>query len=149
MKNIFLHLVIILIGNTSLLGQNQDFTRPQLSYQDSMYQHYMKKSKNNRTIGYIMLGTGAVLATWGGIVASENLFADENSGIFRFAIGSMAVIASIPILISAGNNKKQAKFFIRNETISHYKLPYLPEKIPAIGIRLDLGRKKQNQLLPK
>ena len=72
--------------------------------------YYLKKSKNQKTIGWILLGSGGGLIITGIIVQSSN---EKNHG-GSYAGGEIALVgivpavASIPFFISSSKNKRKA-----------------------------------------
>jgi hypothetical protein len=76
--------------------------------------YYLKKSKTQKTVGWILLGTGAGIAAYGFI--TRNSYTD-NAGPFGgqnytgalIAIGGGVISASsIPFFISSAKNKRKA-----------------------------------------
>lgn len=101
--------------------------------QDSMWQvytkkeHYLKKSKNQRTTGWILLGVGTTLAVIGVSTFSSSWDHGSNTEtdiLGWFIVGGVAMdLASIPFFISAGNNQRRAAEIV----IINQKM-YLPQK---------------------
>ncbi|SHM41238.1 hypothetical protein SAMN04488057_101370 [Cyclobacterium lianum] len=78
---------------------------------------YLEKSRRQKTAGYIMAGGGLAMVAAGSIMFSENfiLFGASNAeeratgmGVAMAVVGGIATIGSIPMLISAANNKRKA-----------------------------------------
>lgn len=86
---------------------------------------YLQKSKNQRTIGWVMLGGGVAMAVAGGTMFSNNfhLFSSANdseaqAGGILFLTGIGCSLGSIPLFISAANNaRKAASITVSNQQI--------------------------------
>jgi hypothetical protein len=140
--------IILLIAVLSFVVNtfSQDTIRQAFSKE-----YYLKKSKNQKTIAWVLLGTGTTLAIIG-LVAGTNEVAnsyypfltdEEASSIGTdgalLVIGAAIDVASIPFFISAGKNKRRAA----EVAISNQKM-YLPQKnsmairyAPGITIKID------------
>lgn len=76
--------------------------------------NYLQKSKNQKTVAWVLLGTGAVIdiigiATYpGGVLLSPSEKQREKTAIWLIAAGSATMLASIPFFVSAHKNKKKA-----------------------------------------
>lgn len=93
--------------------------------------YYLQKSNNQKRVGWILLGGGALLATVGGIGFSENfgIFTSNSTADgygFLFLTGIVSGLASIPVFISSGNNARRAA------TITFYVNPNLDTKPVSI-----------------
>ena len=75
--------------------------------------YYQKKSKNQQTIGWILLGAGVEL-TINGIVQKDSvdvLFAgnvNNNNDIAFYVLGGISMVSSIPFFIVSAKNKRKA-----------------------------------------
>jgi hypothetical protein len=117
---------------------------------------YLKKSKNKKKIGWILLGGGAVLAATAAIIPKGE-YEGREPCLYGFAcesyknddiIGGLAVSAtlsmlgSIPFFLSSGKNKRRANaisasFKTEDASISRgYNLVRI--KYPALSLKLDL-----------
>lgn len=90
--------VIISIGN-SAFAQNSLTQKHPLSRQE-----YLQKSKTQRTAGWIFLGIG--IASIAAVSSGEKSF--ETTGTVA-VLGGLSVLGSIPLFISAAQNKTRAK----------------------------------------
>ncbi len=76
--------------------------------------YYLKKSKTQKTVGWILLGTGAGIAAYGLITINsytdnEGPFGGQNYTGALIAIGGGVISASsIPFFISSAKNKRRA-----------------------------------------
>src|SRR5215471_11961609 len=73
---------------------------------------YLRKSKNQKIAAYVFLGSGAVLVVGAGFWFSQDIYA---AGPANLALaGVVAMATSVPLFISAGNNKKKARSMSAN-----------------------------------
>ena len=89
--------------------------------------YYLQKSKNQKTVAWILLAGGTAMAVGGAISFSHNYDYGSNSATdisgFLLLGGIVSDIVSIPFFISSSNNKKKAgAIAISNRQI------YLPMK---------------------
>ena len=115
----------------------------------SLPTNYLQKSKNQRTVGWIMLGGGGLLTVIGLAVTAKDL--DELFGVSQgnndatgevLIYSGLAVMAgSIPFFISAGKNRRKAaaavSFKMENATYIN-QLAVSARHYPAIGIKFRL-----------
>ena len=76
-------------------------------------EYYLKKSRHQRTIGWIMLGSGIALTSLGfGVATVEAINSlgetSGNTGSVLAIVGVASALGSIPLFISAGRNKRKA-----------------------------------------
>jgi hypothetical protein len=116
---------------------------------------YLKKSKNQKKIAWILLGAGVAFVS-AAVIIPEGALTDEidwtclcqdiheNDGIkggFLLA-GGGTMVASVPFFLASGKNKKRAKeataFLLMEKAtvIRSAAIGYSP--FPAIGIRISL-----------
>lgn len=105
--------------------------------------YYLKKSKNQKTTAWILLGTGTALIGVGLIDGSKKTTLSEGSGDFWFyalTVGVAADLASIPFFISSSKNKKRAaSITINNQNILLPQQSSLCLKMqPAITLKINL-----------
>ena len=108
---------------------------------------FLKKSRSQRTIGWIMAGTGTALVATGFVVAfadaMETAFSGDsyNKTGEAMIIGGVACAAgSIPLFIAANKNKKKARLAIGTQTIPVGFRPGQQLRYPSAGIRIQLGK---------
>jgi hypothetical protein len=86
---------------------------------------YLKKSKDQNTLGWVLLGGGAALSVIGTAWnsndnSSGNIFSDNfNEQAIMVLCGLASMVASIPVFISAGRNKSKSKKLSLNLNIEH------------------------------
>ena len=79
-------------------------------------EYYLKKSKTQKTIAWVMAGAGAALITTGLIIGTNYAESnnplnaiDKSAGpVILIVTGSASALGSIPLFISSAKNKKRA-----------------------------------------
>jgi hypothetical protein len=124
------------------------------SAQEMTKQDYLEKSRKQKNTGFILLGGGAALFAVGTIVsvnsgvnyATSCLGANCSSsaedgftaGGVMMLVGALSAVGSIPLFISAGNNRKKAtQMSFSNEPV--YVPKYagnLPRAVPSITLKI-------------
>ena len=132
MKTILL-LTCFVVLNMTLYSQQNHLSKT-LTYED-----YMKKSKNQKTVGWALLGGGVAMITIGGLILfSEGIFTENEAATILPLAGTGAALCSIPFFISAGSSKrKAASLLIENQSGSF--MPQNPKIIkahPTITLRI-------------
>jgi hypothetical protein len=103
MKKILVCTVLLMLTISSF-SQNtnygQTFTR----------EEYLKKSRNQNTAAWILLGSGVALAGAGIITGNQNEVSFENAatGVVLACIGVLSVAGSITLFSASGRNKRKA-----------------------------------------
>jgi hypothetical protein len=133
MKKI-ISLAMLLIVSACLFSQQATPSQP-LTHED-----YLKKSKNQKTAGWILLGSGALLTTIGVVVGmneAEDIVVDifdpyaspSNDDATLATVltigGVLAMAGSIPLFIASGKNKKK----------SAASVSFKMEKTNVVGVR--------------
>lgn len=107
-------------------------------------QDYLKKSKNQKTAAWVLLGGLPVLTGTGLLIGNrkEASFNDAFTGAVIAGIGVLSAIGSIPLFIASGRNKRKAMnastyFKIeKTQTIQQTGISF--PSLPAISIKLNL-----------
>lgn len=109
---------------------------------------YMKKSKNQKKVAWIMLGGGAtfvltgILIPHGEIVREDFWNTYENDGIkSTFVVtGFLSMIGSIPFFIASGKNKKRAASisFINERAPQLVKSNFAYRPVPSLTFKIIL-----------
>ena len=84
-------------------------------------QDYLKKSKNQKTTAWILLGGGIALGVAGPVLWSSTGISDSGVDVLMVC-GAASVVGSIPLFIAAGRNKRKgmnasAYFQIRQNSV--------------------------------
>ena len=111
-------------------------------------QEYLKKSKSQKTVGRILLGGGGILIGAGLLTNLSNglgnLFVEESqknsSGDIFTVLGVISIAGSIPLLISAGKNKRKAlSLSVKNQPSQVLQNNRLYSKIiPSLTFKINL-----------
>jgi len=134
MKRIMICAMLLILAATSF-SQTTEPTTPSTPLTSA---DYLKKSKAQKTFGFILLGVGAVT-----LVSISGGNTDLNSVGTLAGIGVASALGSIPLFIASGRNKRKAK----NASVS-FKLEKIPAYqqagissglLPAVAIKLKLG----------
>ena len=99
---------------------------------------YLKKSKHQKTAGWILLCGGALSASLGSVRVNSNYGGTDNSNSHAFLIVGLAAIgASIPLFIASSHNKHEAAALslenegapqIRGSSLVYHSIPSLTLK---------------------
>jgi hypothetical protein len=103
MKRIFIFVMLLLVMSTAFsqqLPSNQPLTQ----------QDYVKKSKNQKTVAWILLAGGVGLIGTGLLIGNgdETSFDDAASGGIVAGVGVASALVSIPVFLASTRNKKKA-----------------------------------------
>lgn len=140
MKKSFIMLFVLAIHFTGFSQQTNP--APVLTKQD-----YLKKSKNQKTTAWILLGSGTALVIGGGLANAHEIY-DPNSfersysdkGTPFVITGLAAMAGSIPFFIASSKNKKNAmSMSFRNEpAIQIFKNSFVYRSVPSLSLKLCL-----------
>lgn len=135
MKSISIFLVILFVALQSF-GQTQN---PSLSKD-----HYLQKSKNQKTTGWVLLAGGTTMAVVGLIIMGNYDLLDSSSdfdtGGFLMLGGLATDLASIPFFISSAKNaRKAASISVNYQKVNFPHHNGFAAKVqPAITLRIPL-----------
>jgi hypothetical protein len=98
---------------------------------------YLKKSKTQKIVGFVFLGAGAIT-----LISVSGGNTDFNTLGTAVVAGGLSVIASIPLFIASGRNKRKAKaaaisFNIHNNRVFEPTGLSL-RRYPAIMLKMSL-----------
>lgn len=116
MKTTIITIIILLFTLSSTQAQLIEPT-PDSSPQE-FYDYYMIKNQKNKTAAWICLGGGAGLFVIGTAVGTAGLLDWDSSkmgtGTGFIVAGMVGAAVSVPLFISAGNNKRKARLSFEN-----------------------------------
>jgi len=114
--------------------------------------NYLQKSKKQKKIAWILLGSGAALAITAAVIPSKLtdegvpgvIWDDQYSNDWSLLIlpGTVGMLSSIPFFIASSKNKKRAR--AASVFVNMEKAPVLRQatimnrSFPALGIRISL-----------
>ena len=142
MSKLLFTTVLLLIVSISSSGQQtnqvQQFTKTD----------YLKKSKTQKTIAWVLAGTGVTsviisIATLDGTEIYSSI-GGNNKPLNRFGTlffgGSVVALSSIPFFIVSSKNKKKAmSLAIKNEPASQlYKKGIELKPVPSLALKISL-----------
>ena len=139
----FIHFVAMLIIGVSTFSQQTD-PSPSLAKED-----YMKKSENQKTAAWVLLGGGAAFVLTGMLIPKGDLVHEgwyDNSykndglkGVFELT-GILSMAGSIPLFTASTKNKKRAVLIsFQNETIPQIQRnSFVYRSVPSLRLKLNL-----------
>lgn len=137
MKKIILLFIVSQMLTENIFSQQPDFSST-LTRQD-----YLQKSNRQKTIGWILLGSGAGMM--GGTLifgptSGAASFDDAVTALEIFGIGIVASLSSIPFFISSGKNiRKAMSLSLKNEKIPEVlNQSLLSRSVPSINLTISL-----------
>jgi hypothetical protein len=135
MKRIATICLLLIIATISFSQQNNP--SPTLTKED-----YLKKSKNQKTAAWILLGSGTIAGFVGltqlNFAGSDNGEVNNTPGSVLFFTGLASVITSIPFFNASKKNKKKAMTvsfknetapMIQQKSFTHKTIPSLTFKV--------------------
>src|SRR5205809_5902274 len=112
---------------------------------------YLRKSKNQKTIAWVLLGSGTAMMVTGlilsGNAANNDPFGtltgsneEANTGVILFAVGGVAGLTSIPFFVAGSKNKQRAlSVSFKNESVPQLKKNALGHlSLPSVSLVLEL-----------
>ena len=108
---------------------------------------YLKKSKNQKTVGWVFLGTGTAMIITGGLIGLNSMAThpygekeELTAGSILVASGIILDLASIPLFITAAHNKKKAATLgLTNENVPKVMNgKIIPSPMPSLSFRISL-----------
>lgn len=126
-------LLLVFIVNTFKVNAQVNKVDSSRINQQTVPDILLKKAKKQKTAAWILVAGGAVVALAGDIIgteAVERYSADDPFNIFppgTLAGGAMilgglgAMVASVPLFIASGRNKKKAHIILKNESQSYLR----------------------------
>ena len=104
MKKIMLFVTMLIVAVSTFSQQTNP--SPSLTKED-----YMQKSKKQKTVAWILLGTGATAVITGILIEAPHRGTGDSQSFVGGAIeagGIICMLTSIPFFISSSKNKKRA-----------------------------------------
>ena len=114
---------------------------------------YLKKSKNQKTAAWILLGGGAALLIVGAVIPKGEeqwdtyygfpIKDNKNDGIkgLLYLTGTLSMIGSIPLFIASGKNKRRAISVSADLQMQNSKVirraSFANKSYPAVAVKLN------------
>jgi hypothetical protein len=135
MRKIILCTMLLILATTAFSQQ----TTPSVAFTK---QDYLKKSKDQKTAAWVLLGGGTVMIGTGFLIGArkESSFDDAAGGAILAAIGVLSDIGSIPLFIASGRNKRKGlRISFRNETAPQLlKNSFVYQPVPSLTLKISL-----------
>ena len=124
------------------------FAQETVPAQTKSKEELLRRSKNQKTTGFIMLGAGTAAVAGGAILFSQNfdpISGESNileDGTLLIIAGGLSVIGGVFFLTASGNNKREAN--VMTASIKMEKgLPYVQRGMgatyyPALSLKLNI-----------
>lgn len=135
-KQIFLF-GCFLLSIQFILAQHIDTVMHQTP--QSLHDFYMHKRKVNTIAGWIVVGSGIGMFVGGASINISSGWGEGNHqrGIWLCYLGGATTLASIPLFVMAGVNKRKAKLALKNETVLDRKI-YGNFNYAALALTIEL-----------
>jgi O-antigen/teichoic acid export membrane protein len=106
----------------------------------SFSQDYLRKSKNQKTAAWILLGGGSALVVTGILLANNATIDNLGTGAGVAIAGGVAVLGSIPLFLASGRNKKNAmSLSSKNEKMQQLnKNSFVYKPVPSLSLKISL-----------
>ncbi|MES2777279.1 MAG: hypothetical protein V4722_24085 [Bacteroidota bacterium] len=120
-----------------------------LNTQQEKHKMYLKKAKNNRLAGWVMLGAGLGMTILGasqslsnfsgggllsGSGSSSSASSSNSEGSFLATCGLVSMLGSIPCFIGGGINKRKARLMLKQDKLSIGNKVLYKASYPAVAI---------------
>ena len=130
MKKIMVYFLLLSLPVTSFCQKSNDSV-------PVVKTDYLAKSKSQKTAAFILLGIGVTTLT---IAAVGDLDFDALGAVV--VVGGVATVASIPLFIASGKNKRKAmkaSAFIKMEKATIFqRQSFVQSSYPAIAFKINL-----------
>lgn len=137
MKRTFL-IFLVLVFSFELAQSQVSEPTPEPS-QEKTYGYYIQKHHSQKVTGWVLLGTGVGMAIAGTAMVSQQ--SDKNGtedvGTFLLVTGGATAIASIPVLISSGKNKKKATAIMEAGKVGIKGAAVNQPRYVSVGLRME------------
>lgn len=153
MKKIMVYFLLLALSATSFCQKTNDSV-------PAVKTDYLKKSKNQKTAAWILLGGGFALSTTSILIGTPKATEDLSYGLGGYFLGqpapendytaetillvtgTAAMLGSIPLFIASGKNKKKAMNMTTNikmeNAIIIQRQSFVQSSYPAIAFKINL-----------
>ncbi len=140
MKHIFFLSAAILL----LLPSSGAQVTPSAPHADGTKEDYLRRSKQHKTAGTVLLVGGGTLALVGGALwflspiaglsETGDVSGAERTGKTLVVVGGTLAALSIPLFVSGAKSKKSATLYTGSVELQHFPLAG-QKRQPAVGLR--------------
>jgi hypothetical protein len=122
-----------------LLIFNSSFSQSTQEKSTASQNDYLKKSKNQKTAAWILVGIGSLSTLLGTIQVNPDYGQNDNSTFFLVG-GLVTLGASVPLFIASAKNRKKAmSLTLKNETTQQFLNTRVKNRnIPSLNLKLNL-----------
>ena len=122
-----------------LLIFNSSFSQSTQEKSTASQNDQLKKSKNQKTAAWILVGIGALSTLLGTIQVNPDYGQNDNSTFFLVG-GLVTLGASVPLFIASAKNRKKAmSLTLKNETTQQFLNTRVKNRnIPSLNLKLNL-----------
>ncbi len=105
----------------------------------------LQKSRKQKTLAWVLLGVGLGTLFISSIIQTSQLGNDpleyflsdkSEKGAIAFLAGGAIAVASVPLFIISGKNKKKAKLIIKNKSSSFSRQIHSKANFYSVGIQI-------------
>ena len=125
-------LTVLIIAMQSLNCQETE-TSTTRSNQE-MYDFHFEKHKKLKKTGFILLGSGVAVFLGGGLIGANN---DLEFGAVAMTAGALTTIASVPVFIVSGSNKRKAQTYVRLSGGELLDLTTPKTSLMTVGVKIE------------
>ena len=121
-------------------GQQTDLTKSKSTQE--LHHDYTQKYKTNKTIGWVLLGSGVGMIIGGGAVFAKyagegyNGAPPETAELLFFIVGPSFAHASIPFFIWGKKNKTKAELVLKGESVTFGNKELYKSNYTALALRI-------------
>lgn len=107
------------------------------------YEIFIQKKRTNNTWGWVMLGAGSAMVLTGAMINLEDGILDDDAtnnskGLWLSYLGGATTLASIPLFIAAGKNRKRAELALKQNMVSAPFTPFKSHQV-SLALKIDLN----------
>ena len=130
---------ILISTSLLLIIFNSSFSQSIQEKSTAIQTDYLKKSKNQKTAAWILVGVGSLSTLLGTIQVNPD-YGENNNSTFLLVGGLVTLGASVPLFIASARNKKKAmSLTFKNETTQQFlKASVKHRNIPSLNFKLNL-----------
>ena len=119
-KALLLLPIIAILFSTNVYAQDGNRNADNFSQEkfDNQIKHFLDKSKKQKKLAWILLGSGTALSIISSAIVDDNYTGYASGYQVVSSLGSLATLSSIPLFFSASNNKNKSQLVYYAKMIS-------------------------------